>query len=281
MTLAAASAAPRWCPRCERGVAPERCRAVELGSQPALLCGTCGSVTRGVEVAEARALGPLYLDALRYPATRDGVIALVALGAGAWVLGHFPFLGALLSLGVVATWLLAVVRHTAAGRDGPPPPEDFVHWTDILAPLARMAAALLVAALPLAGAFALAPALPAAARVALGALAAAVSIAWVPGAVATAAFAGGVVRALSPVPTLALVTRIPRDYALTVAALWALAPAGLAVAAAAAATSHALRVVPALPSVAAWAASLYVPAVMARVLGVLLRERRMEIGLDD
>lgn len=270
----------RWCPRCVRGFPPEHCRVVPLGEELAWLCGRCNGVTRAVETAEHRELLPLYREALAWPFTRDGARVVVALGVGVWVLGLLPIFGALLGSGAVAAYLLAVVRHTAEGEDDLPPPTDFIHWIDFLAPLFRCIAAVAPAALPFVAVLVLGLELPAALRGALLALAGGLGLAWVPGALANAAWSSRLVEAINPAPVLALLLRVPRDYMLTVAVLWSLALANRVVYGVCDATARSLAIVPAVPRIVATVAVLFLPLAMARVLGILLRERRVELAID-
>ncbi len=272
-----------WCPRCERGVAASKCRPVELGDlsgKHVLVCSTCGAVTRPVDVVEHTELAPLYLGALRYPVASGHIPAFLGLSTGAWFFSHLPLLGDAFAASIVVTYLLSVVPHAARGRDSLPEPTDFIHFTDYLFPAARALVACLVGFLPLIVVAFYGGFLPSSLRLALAVITGAVALAWLPGAMAWASIAGGVTDAADPRPVLAIVTRVPRDYAFTVAAVWALGVAHLALVAAAAIAARALHLLPILPGVMFYAAGIYMPMVMARVVGLLLRARRFEIGVD-
>lgn len=272
-----------WCPRCERGVAASKCRPVELGDLSGahvLLCATCGAVTRPVDVVERADLTPLYVGALTYPVSTGHLPAFLGLSSGVWFFSHVPLVGDLFAAAIAVTYLLSVVPHTAKGRDSLPEPTDFVHFTDYLWPASRALVACLVGFAPLLAVLLYGGALPFALRAIFTALTGAVALAWLPGAMAWASIAGRVADAADPRPVLAIVTRAPRDYALTVAAVWGLGVAHVILVTSAVGVARSLCFVPIVPSIGLWAAGIYMPMVMARVVGLLLRARRVEIGVD-
>lgn len=244
------------------------------------MCSTCGSVTRPVDVVEHVELGPLYLGALKYPMGAGHHVAFLALAVGAWFFSHVPVAGPAFAMAVVITWLLSVVPHTARGNDTLPEPTDFVHFTDYIVPTLRAFAACAAGFAPFVLTASYAGPLPWAVRAPLLAITGAAALAWLPGAMAWASIAGRVTDALDPRPVLAIVTRAPSDYARTVATVWALGVAHVFLVLAAAAMERALCFFPIVPGIAYWAAGIFMPAVMARVVGLLLRARRFEIGVD-
>lgn len=274
----------RWCPRCERGMPASKCRSVALGERSAhvtLLCGACGGVTRAVDVIERVSLGELYRGALRYPFADGHGSGVVALGAACWFVTKLPLAGTLVAMAIVTTYLLSVVQRTALGHDDLPAPTDFVHWTDYLGPAARCVAAVSVGALPLAVLALAGPRMPHALWWTLLVPAALFFWAWAPGALAWASMTEGFFDAMRPAPVLALITRVPRDYALTVGVLWALAAAyGVALSLAMLA-AHSVAAVPVLPGVFVGVVGVAIPMIMARIVGLLLRARRMDIGMDE
>lgn len=264
-------------------MAASKCRPVDLGDLSGarvLLCATCGAVTRPVDVVERAELMPLYLGALTYPVATGHLPAFLGLSAGVWFFSHVPLVGDLFAAAIAVTYLLSVVPHTARGRDSLPEPTDFVHFTDYLWPASRALVACLVGFAPLLAVAFYGGAFPLALRVLLTALFGAVALAWLPGAMAWASIAGRVADAADPRPVLAIVTRAPRDYAVTVATVWGLGVAHVILVMSAVGVARSLCFFPIVPSIGVWAAGIYMPMVMARVVGLLLRARRVEIGVD-
>lgn len=242
----------QWCPRCERGVARERCRVIRLGDESAWACPDCDGLTRAVATAEHRPLAEVFRTAWRYPLAGDGLIALGALGVGTWIAGHLRVTGSAIAFTLVATYAFSIVRKSAAG---------------LLALLPMIALVSLGVEADGAG-------------VILYALAALFAVAWLPASVISASYADNLADAMNPLPIVAMMRRIPKDYALTVAVLWGWSIIGLVLAVVAQVVAR-LIAMPIVPSVAAEIVGLYAPLVMARTLGLLLRERRLELGLED
>ncbi len=272
-----------WCPRCERGIPASKCRPVELGELSGahmLVCSTCGSVTRPVDVVESVELAPLYRAAIRYPVDDGHALGLVALAAGAWFFSHVPLAGGAFALAIVITYLLSVIPHTARGRDTLPEPSDFVHFTDYLWPALRATAACVPGVAPFVLVGIYGDGLPSALRTLLLAVTGALAMAWLPGAAAWAAMTNTLGSALDPRPVLAVVTRVPREYAFTVAVVWGLCLVGVMLTSVVEQLTGSFRFLPIVPAVIRYTAAIYAPMVMARVVGLLLRARRDEIGVD-
>jgi hypothetical protein len=269
----------QWCPRCERGVARERCRVIRLGDESAWACPECDGLTRAVTTAEHRPLGEVFRTAWRYPLAGDGVIALGALGVGTWIGGHIRITGSAIAFTLVATYAFSIVRKSAAGDDDLPAPADFIDWFDFFKPAVRALAAGLLAFIPVIAFAALGVDAdgPGMILYALGAL---FAVAWLPASVISASYADNLADAVNPLPIVAMMQRIPKDYALTVVVLWGWSIVGLVLAVVAQVVAR-LIAVPILPSIAAEVVGLYAPLVMARTLGLLLRERKIELGLED
>lgn len=269
----------QWCPRCERGVARERCRVIRLGDESAWACPDCDGLTRAVATAEHRPLAEVFRTAWRYPLAGDGLIALGALGVGTWIAGHLRVTGSAIAFTLVATYAFSIVRKSAAGDDDLPAAADFTDWFDFFKPAVRAFAAGLLALLPMIALVSLGVEADGA-GVILYALAALFAVAWLPASVISASYADNLADAMNPLPIVAMMRRIPKDYALTVAVLWGWSIIGLVLAVVAQVVAR-LIAMPIVPSVAAEIVGLYAPLVMARTLGLLLRERRLELGLED
>lgn len=191
-----------------------------------------------------------------------------------------PMVGGLLSLGSLWSYLFVVIRHGARGEEDAPAAADFQTWWDLALPLLQGLTAMAIPALPLVAAlFTDGPV-----RVALTVFGALWAIALLPAALASTAYGGSFARALNPLPMIALVSRIPRDYARTVAMLGALTVVWACAKAVGFGLLGVLRgplPVLALPlGFALDAAMVYFPLAMARVVAVLLRERAEELGIE-
>lgn len=267
------------CPRCARDLPRASCRATRAGVETLLLCAACGGVTRAVVVTEREPLLKVYLASWRYVATLDGWIAVLALSIGGWLLSFLPLVGDLAAAGAKLAYLFSVIRATARGGDDLPHATDFVDWSDLIRPTIRsmMAAAVALAPLlaTLAGAAdvrALAPLVP---------IAALWAVAYLPGAMIVASLHDGCLGGANPFPVIELMRRIPRDYALTVGVLVAVSAASMLVAALLAMVRVPVPIVGTVVTLALGAVALAGPLWMARILGLLLRERADEVALDE
>lgn len=269
----------QFCPRCAAERAREACRPSKLGTEEVLLCGVCGMVTRAVAQTSREPLLAVYATALRYPFQQGAAIALGALAIGAWVLSFVPFVGGLFAGGVVVGYLFSIVRVTAVGKDELPAAADFEGITDLARPMVRVLVALAVALGPVVLGFGYlhdSAALPLA--LALGG---AWAVGYVPGALAIASLQDGCLGAANPIPVVELARRIPRAYATTVAVLAGAAVPAVFLRVAIVAAIPPIPLVSTALRVAGSAVSLVIPVMMARVLGLMLRECRDELGLGD
>jgi len=272
-----------WCGQCAVEHPASACRDVVLAGEGVKLCPGCGLVVRPLVHVQREPLGTVFLGAFRYPLNQDGAVALVALAVGCWALRLVPVLGGVLAMGVSLGYLFVVVRHTGRGRDTLPAPTEFEGLSDILAPAVRFV---------LAGLMALVPLLYVLSRANLSAPGASVSVpglviaglwavAWMPAAMAVAAHQEGCLGSLNPVPVVQVIARIPGDYARTVLVLAPLVVLSVGVDVVAAMLLRGVRVpvVTSVVAIAFTAVGLYLPMVMSRILGLLLRERAAELGL--
>jgi hypothetical protein len=266
------------CPRCALDVARTTCRPTKVGVETLLLCGACGGVTRAVTVTEREPLMTVYLRSWRYVATFDGWIALVALSLGGWILSFIPLVGGMASAGVKLAYFFSVIRATSRGSDDLPHAADFIDWSDVIRPTVRSLLACGVAFAPLMAALAGAADARAMAPVALAAL---WGVAYLPGAMIAASLHEGYLGGANPFPVIELMRRIPRDYALTTAVLLALALASLLCTMFFAMVRIPVPVVSTVVNLLLGAVALAGPLAMARILGLLLRERADELSLDE
>jgi len=280
MTSTSAVTSLRYCRRCEADYPESACRVVAAGSGKLLVCPACGMVTGEVVRRVERPLWAELVEALKWPAKGDNVATWLALGIGVAVFARVPMVGGLLSLGALWSYLFVVVQRGARGEEHAPAAADFQSWWDLALPVLQGVTALAIPSLPLVAAlFASGPL-----QVVLLVLGGLWAVALLPAAVASTAYGGSFGRALNPLPMIALVSRIPRDYALTVAMLGALTLAWLCAKGITLGLVGVLgRPLPVLAfplGFAAEAAMVYFPLAMARVTAVLLRERAEELGIE-
>ncbi len=271
----------RYCRRCEAERPSSECRSVTAGSGTLLVCPACGMVTREVVTKVERSLTDQLTEAVKWPAMGDNWITWAALGVGVTLFSKVPVVGGLLSSGALWSYLFVVIQRGSRGEEDAPAMADFVNWWSLVIPLLQSAAALFIPLLPmvlsvvyLSGAVQLFALL----------LSALWAVALAPAAIASVAFEGSFVRAVNPMPMVALVTRIPREYATTVGVLALLTFTWFA------SWWFAVRVSGALTSVL-WAAGktlqmvadavlVFFPLAMARVVAVMLRERADVLGIE-
>lgn len=271
----------RYCRRCEAERPSSECRSVTAGSGTLLVCPACGMVTREVVTTVERPLVTELVEAALWPAKGDNRITWVALGLGVVLFSKVPLVGGILSTGALWSYLFVVIQRGSRGEEDAPAMAEFVNWWSLVVPLLQGAAALFIPLLPMV------LSLVYLSGVAQG-LALLVSVLWaialVPAAIASVAFEGSFTRAVNPLPMVALVTRIPREYATTVGVLALLAFAWSA------SEWIAYRLSGGLTSVLwsagfllrflADAAMVYFPLAMARVVAVMLRERAELLGIE-
>jgi hypothetical protein len=280
MTSAPLATPLRYCRRCEADHPASACRAVPAGSGTLLVCPTCGMVTGEVTRREQRALLTELLDAARWPAAGDNWITWMSLGAGVTLAGRIPMAGPFIALGALASYLFVVVQRGARGEEHAPAAADFQTWWDLALPLMQGAAALVIPLAPLVGAYFL----DGAAQAVVGVFGGLWAVALAPAALASTAYGGSFARALNPLPMLALLARVPRDYARAVGVMAALLAAWIVTKALAIVVVRLLMVplpVLAFPlGLALDAAAIFFPLAMARVVAVLLRERADVLGIE-
>lgn len=236
-------------------------------------------MTRAVTITERAPLLSVYREVWRYVLRQDGVIALVALAIGAWLLGLIPLVGGLLSVGVTLSYFFSVLRATARGSDDLPHAVEFVDWSDLIRPTMRSFLALGVAMTPLAlVVFSLRESAGFAPLAVLSTLWAA---AYLPGAMVAASLDDGCTGGANPLPVFELMRRIPGEYALTAGVLIALSVPAIVIQALAAQVVVPIPIVSTAVRLALSAVSMALPLMMSRILGLLLRERAEELAIDE
>lgn len=274
--------APRmYCPRCRTDVARAACREIALGDERAMLCPTCGMVTRPA-VDEAHApMGSLVRAAFARPLAGDGWRVWTVLTVSMSVLAWFGRLGALAGTCLAALYVFSALQHAAHGRHAMPDPVDVESIGDLRGAWSRLVAAMLVTCGPLGCALTLD--LPDAAR----GVAVLVGAAWfavtLPGVMAVAAFSSSALNLLRIAPVFQMAARIPRDYAQLSAICLAVLAADLALSAALGVIGAVLSGVPVVSfavDVAARGATLYPMMALACLVGEVIHGRRHALGWE-
>ncbi len=259
------------CPRCDTWWPVRDLVTIALGSETALLCPTCRGFAVHYPSVVRKPLWPMVLGSTRYIATTEGWIAIVALALG---MALIPRGSIVLAVG----YLMAVVRASARGEDSLPQSLDFTSLWDILRPVLRLSLACVIAALPYLCVTAIQG--PGLVWGLLRGLAVIVGFGYLPAAIAHASHCEATLTALNPFPPLALITRIPREYGLLTLGLGAMATVAWFVPPVCRLLLGPWTLLPVVPAVLVNTASLVVPMLMARVMGIVLRERATELGLE-
>ena len=244
-------------------------KAVPAGSGVLWTCPRCDYAVREERSRVVLPFHEIIRGAFRYPFQSEALVAIVGLGLVNWVLTFVIGGGTLIAAGLVATYFLEVVRSTAAGSDHAPMPTDYVDAGDLVRPMWRtfLAAAIAIAPAILLGVYVH----PAAGLVylALGAV-------YLPGGLVIAAHSDGWLSPANVPNAIRLAARIGRPYILVAALLATLGPLAIYMWLELTARAPSLPV-PFVPAIAANIVTLFLPIILARILGLLVREHLPEI----
>ena len=147
------SAPAGWsCTLCARTLCPDCTGWRAAGAGRVELCMHCRGLAQALRVhrGERSPFRSALAGALRWPGSREGLFSMAGLAVIFHSLQILWHLGGLVGDGVALAYLFQIVRHTAAGHDDVPAPEDFRDlFEDVVSPLFRsiFAAAWLVAPL--------------------------------------------------------------------------------------------------------------------------------------
>jgi hypothetical protein len=236
-------------------------------------CPKCGMAVREERSRVVRPFLGLLVGAFRWPLRRDVAFALFALGLMGFVCKLlFTSLGTPVAVIIAIMYLLAIVRTTGLGDERAPHAVDWVNATDLLRPAFRFYLAWSLAFIPVGLAQIGGGSLV---MMSLGAL---LGMLYLPAGLILAAHSDGWLAPLNLLKATRLALRMPRNYLLTsvfvVVLTWiALAiftllellyertpmPMGIAV------------------GIVFYVGWLVVPAIIARMLGILVREHVPEI----
>jgi hypothetical protein len=269
-----------WCEECKRSLGGSEVEEILAGTTTFTMCPAC----KRAVVAEAgpapdvvgtrvEPLPRVLAGAFLYPFRPQTLLLLGGVLLLSILVGLVPFLGGLLARAVQAAFLFQIVRSTADGQDdwvfGADDSGDIADW---ISPLGRYLGAFVTAGAPALAAWigTQSPAL----TLAAGAL----GLVYLPAAFIAASYkSGGCLGPLNPLPALGVILRIPGPYAITLGflALVVGADVGLFVALAALARAPGGGAIAAM--LLSLAAGIISSTVMARMLGLLVREHGDEL----
>ncbi len=274
------SAAAGWfCPACNANLCPG-CAVLEVlesaGSTELLSCGRCGGAAEVLKVHRSRSsFGQRLLGAWRYPLKKSGLLALLAVGAvvalSRAVFGFIPLLPGLV---VLAVWLgsfwgalFQIVRGTAMGAEHFTAPDFHDIYHDLVDPAVRGVVATAVIWIP--AVIYYVRTADETDRVDSGfLLMVLITLLYAPLALLFAATGERKRSLLNPFKVLDVGMRLGRPYLMVVAWMVPLALVGMVLRGVDEAVSS--LGVPLLAPLLGEAISLYVPFVVARMLGLLL-----------
>ena len=289
----AVRAKPSRAPHCERhptalaawrcpshgDLCPDCAAERKAGLSSLVVCAHCGALAPVITIPrDSVSFASRLPGALAYPLSAHGLLAMAGLGLVTGFLPRFTFLGAIISFGIYWSYMFALIEQSATGSPEIETPDFTSPWDDILAPAVRGIAAtgiiwfpaVLIAVL---GLSADAPIgvmwLPIVLVVLLG-------IFYAPMAIMVAATRNPFLQVINPYFVVVCVGRLGADYAVAVGAIVVLGALQLPVKL----LGNVVDSLP-IPILSTWVAAviaLYIPFVMARVLGLLLYVRGVDLG---
>jgi hypothetical protein len=259
------------CPDC----AAER----KAGLSSLVVCARCGALAPVITAPRVSLpFASRLLGALAYPLSKHGLLAMAGLGLVMAFMPRFTILGLIFSLGIYWSYMFALIEQSANGSDEIQTPDFTSVWDDIFAPAVRGVAATGIiwvpaVAIAIFGVSADAPLgvmwLPIVLLVLAG-------LFYAPMAIMVAATRNPFLRVLNPYFVVVCVGRLGADYAIAVGAILLLGALQVPVKLLGSVVDR--LPIPILSSWLAAVIGLYVPFVMARVLGLLLYVRGVDIG---
>jgi hypothetical protein len=285
------AAAGWFCPACNANLCPG-CAVLDvlesMTSTELLSCGRCGGAADVLKVHRSQgSFGKRLLEAWLYPLKKSGLLALLAVGAvvalSRAVFGFVPFLPGLV---VLAVWLGSfwgalfwIVRGTALGAEHFTAPDFRDVYHDLVDPAVRGVLATVLIWVP--AAIYLWNADETDGLGSLFWLMGLVTLLYAPLALLFAATGESKLSLLNPIKVVGVGVSLGRPYLMVVAWMVPLALLGWVLMAVSARVSS--LPVPFVGSLLGEAISLYVPFVMARMLGLLLYAYgdRVGYGVDS
>ncbi|HEX8437425.1 hypothetical protein [Archangium sp.] len=279
------SAAAGWfCPACNANLCPG-CAILEVLESEAftelLSCGRCGGAAEVLKVHRSQSsFGKQLLGAWRYPLKKSGLLALLAVGAvvalSRAVFNFLPFLPGVVFLAVWlgSFWgaLFWIVRSTALGAEHFTAPDFHNIFHDLVDPAIRGVMATLLIWVPAVIFFAR----NGDTRGATFWLMVLITLLYAPLALLFAATGQSKRSLLNPIKVVDVGMRLGRPYLMVVAWMVPLSLVGMILLAVDEGLSS--LPVPLVASLLGEAISLYVPFVVARMLGLLLYTHGDRVG---
>lgn len=259
------------CPDC----AAER----KTGLSSLVVCVHCGALAPVITAPRARVSFASRLPgALAYPASWHGLAVMAGLGLVMAFMPRFTIFGLIFSWGLYWSYMFALIEQSANGSDVIEAPDFTSVWDDIFGPAVRGLAATGVIWVPavLIGVFGVSADAPLGAMWLPIVLVVLAGVFYAPMAILVAATRNPFYQVINPYFVIVCVGRLGSDYAIAVGAIVLLGAVQLLVKLIAGVVDR----LP-IPILASWLAAvigLYVPFVMARVLGLLLYVRGVDLG---
>ncbi|MFY0523563.1 hypothetical protein ACN28I_10405 [Archangium gephyra] len=282
------AAAGWFCPACDAKLCPDCTVLEEVASTGLLSCVRCGGAAEEWKVHRSHTpFSRRLLGAWHYPLKKSGLLALLAVGAvvamSRGLSSILPFVPGLilLTIWLGSFWgsLFWIVRSTSMGAEHFTAPDFHDVHHDLVSPAIRGTVATALIWVPALLFFFKANKLEGVGAV-FGVVVLA-TVLYAPMALMFAATGQGTLSLLNPFKVIGIAMRLGRAYLVVAAWMVPLALLHLMLMFVAAKVSS--LSIPLLPSVLGEAISLYVPFVMARMLGLLLYVHgdRVGYGVDS
>jgi hypothetical protein len=263
----------RFCDRCQAYRDGPSTRNAGPPQSPILVCAVCGGALTAEQQRVAQPLTSALLGAFVFPFKPVVFGAVVGVALVSYVVQLIPLFGNALAATTILTTVFLALRGTAEGRDDLASEmelsDSFWLW---FSPLIRYLLTLVVAYGPPIAALIILG-WPAGAPIVIGL--AALGTLYLPAGMIVAAHQEGCLGPLNPIPGARIIARIPGPYGLTLGFLLLSVVAGALLAY----VAHWVAAIP-VPIVTALIArliNLIAPLIMARQLGLLVREHGEEL----
>jgi hypothetical protein len=271
------------CPACDTKLCPD-CTVLEsVASTELLSCARCGGAVEECKVHRSHApFSRRLLGAWHYPLKKSGLLALLAVGAvvamSRGLSSILPFVPGLilLTIWLGSFWgsLFWIVRSTSMGAEHFTAPDFHDVHHDLVSPAIRGTVATALIWVPALLFFWKADEMNG--SVAMFGVMVLATLLYAPMALMFAATGEGTLSLLNPFKVIGIAMRLGQSY--LVVAAWMVPLALLHLVLMFVATKVSSLSIPLLPSVLGEAISLYVPFVMARMLGLLLYVHGDRVG---
>lgn len=274
------------CSRCGRSLCEECAQGEQKPGLPTVVCVHCGGIAKAIRKPKAiRKYWQMFPDFLGALFGWKGLLQLLAVAVVVQVCMFLGILGVGVGWGLYAGYYFLVLRTASIGSLELPKPADFSNPVDdILLPLIRLFLAMTLPIVP--------PIAYLILRYKAGFLAepmalltdpillviCLVCIAWVPGALIVAAMNESAAAQLNPLSVLSIVSRIPKEYALTVLVWIGLQVANGALSFGGTVLAETVPIPIVMPILLRFV-GLFVPMLTAMILGRLIYQNSQVFGL--